>query len=142
MALLDRQVRDFDLNPDTHRRSVGAHPFGAAHPAAALRTGRSPPTRGACPPSPGEYISNIPMPTSVHIPKPLLEAVDRRARALRISRNHLIVLALEREMKQVTEWSPGFFERLVDVDEATAKSVDELLVAVKAARRSKEPQRL
>lgn len=82
------------------------------------------------------------MPTSVHIPKPLLEAVDRRARALRISRNHLIVLALEREMKQVAEWSPGFFERLVDVDEATSTSVDELLVAVQAGRRSKEPQRL
>jgi hypothetical protein len=82
------------------------------------------------------------MPTSVHIPKPLLEAVDRRARALRISRNHLIVLALEREMKQVTEWSPGFFERLVEVDEATSKAVDEMLTAVRAARRSKEPQRL
>ncbi len=82
------------------------------------------------------------MPTSVHIPKPLLEAVDRRARALRISRNHLIVLALEREMKQVTEWSPGFFDRLVDVDGPTAKAVDEMLAAVRAGRRSKEPQQL
>jgi Arc/MetJ-type ribon-helix-helix transcriptional regulator len=82
------------------------------------------------------------MPTSVHIPKPLLEAVDRRARALRISRNHLIVRALEREMKQVAEWSPELFDRLLDVDEATSKAVDELLAAVQAGRRSKEPQQL
>lgn len=82
------------------------------------------------------------MPTSVHIPKPLLEAVDRRARALRVSRNHLIVRALEREMKQATEWSPGFFDRLVEVDETTSKAVDELLAAVRTGRRSKEPQRL
>ena len=38
------------------------------------------------------------MPTSVHLPKPLLEAVDRRARALQISRNQLVVRALEREV--------------------------------------------
>jgi len=30
------------------------------------------------------------MPISVHIPKPLLVAVDRRARILKISRNRLI----------------------------------------------------
>jgi metal-responsive CopG/Arc/MetJ family transcriptional regulator len=82
------------------------------------------------------------MPTSVHIPKPLLEAVDRRARALQISRNHLIVRALEREMKEAADWSPGFFERLGQVDEATSKAVDDLLAAVRAGRRSKEPRRL
>lgn len=82
------------------------------------------------------------MPTSVHIPKQLLEAVDRRARALRISRNHLIVLALEREMKQTAAWSPGFFDRLSEVDEPTAKAVDDLLSAVRTGRRSKEPQQL
>ena len=82
------------------------------------------------------------MATSVHIPKPLLEAVDRRARALHVSRNHLIVRALEREMKEGREWSPGFFERLGEVDAATSKAVDDLLAAVKAKRRSKEPQEL
>lgn len=38
------------------------------------------------------------MPTSVHIPKPLLVAIDRNARALNITRNRLIVTALEREI--------------------------------------------
>jgi chemotaxis regulatin CheY-phosphate phosphatase CheZ len=82
------------------------------------------------------------MPTSVHIPGPLLEAVDRRARALRVSRNQLIVRALEREMKQAAEWSPGFFERLAEVDEATSKAADELLDAVRARRTAKGPPRL
>ena len=82
------------------------------------------------------------MPTSVHIPKPLLEAVDRRARALKISRNRLIVKALERELGGGTGWSPGFFDRLRDVDDATAAAADELLAAVRAGRRSKEPRQL
>jgi predicted transcriptional regulator len=82
------------------------------------------------------------MPTSVHIPKPLLEAVDRRARALRISRNQLVVRALEREIKQSSEWSPGFLERLRETDESTTAAVDEMLAAVRSRRRSKEPRRL
>ena len=69
------------------------------------------------------------MPTSVHIPKPLLEAVDRKARALKMSRNRLIVLALERELKQDSDWSPGFFEQLSAVDSETVAAVDELLVS-------------
>jgi hypothetical protein len=82
------------------------------------------------------------MPTSIHIPKPLLEAVDRRAKALRISRNRLIVKALERELTRGSDWSPGFFEQLSEVDEKTAAAVDEMLVTIRGARRSKAPRRL
>ncbi|HEX5720482.1 MAG TPA: ribbon-helix-helix protein, CopG family [Thermoanaerobaculia bacterium] len=82
------------------------------------------------------------MPTSVHIPKPLLEAVDRKARALKMSRNRLIVRALERELKQESDWSPGFFEQLSAIDSETAAAVDELLASVRQARRSKPPRRL
>jgi metal-responsive CopG/Arc/MetJ family transcriptional regulator len=82
------------------------------------------------------------MPTSVHIPKPLLEAADRRAHALRISRNRLIVKALERELAEGADWSVGFFERLSATDDATAGAVDEMLAAIRSARRSKEPRRL
>jgi predicted transcriptional regulator len=77
------------------------------------------------------------MATSVHLPKELLDAVDRKARALRISRNQLIVRALEREISAGSEWSPGFSERLAERDLDTAHDVDELLAAVLAARRSK-----
>ena len=87
-------------------------------------------------------LASIVMPTSVHIPKPLLEAVDRKARALKMSRNRLIVRALERELKQESDWSPGFFEQLSAIDSETAAAVDELLASVRQARRSKPPRRL
>ena len=87
-------------------------------------------------------LENIVMATSVHIPKPLLEAVDRRAHALQISRNRLIVKALERELSEDSGWSAGFFEELGAANAATAQAVDEMLDAVRARRRSKEPRRL
>ena len=80
------------------------------------------------------------MATSIHIPKALLDAVDRKARALRISRNQLILRAIERAMAHGSDWSPGFFDRLADVDAETADAVDEMLVAIRAARRSKRPR--
>jgi hypothetical protein len=82
------------------------------------------------------------MPTSVHLPKPLLEALDRRARALRISRNRLIVRALERALREGADWSPGFFERLEQSDPETRDAVDELLVSIRRRRTSKAPPRL
>jgi hypothetical protein len=82
------------------------------------------------------------MATSVHLPKPLLDAVDRKARALRISRNQLVIRALERELQTGADWSPGFFERLMERGPELADDVDDLLDAVKKARRSKGPRTL
>lgn len=89
-----------------------------------------------------EYNSEYIMPTTVHIPKPLLAAVDRRARALRISRNRLIVEALERQLVAAAEWSPRFLDALRAADAGAAEAVDDLLETVTAARRSKAPPRL
>ena len=85
---------------------------------------------------------SIVMPTSVHLPKPLLEAVDRRARALQISRNQLVVRALEREVGGGSDWSPGFLEQLGQVDPELSAGVDELIRDIRSARRSKGPRRL
>jgi predicted transcriptional regulator len=82
------------------------------------------------------------MPTSVHIPPALLEALDRKARALRVSRNRLIVRAIEREMARVSSWSEGFFERLNAAPGETSSAVDEMLAAIEAGRRSKRPREL
>jgi len=82
------------------------------------------------------------MATSIHIPKPLLEAVDRKARALKMSRNRLILRALERELTPGSDWSPGFFEQLSAIDSETVAAVDELLASVRGARTSKPPRRL
>lgn len=73
----------------------------------------------------------------VHLPKPLLDAVDRRARALGISRNRLIVQTLEQESLGHEQWSEGFFERLAAVTPGTAAAVDDMLAAIRAAGRSR-----
>jgi hypothetical protein len=72
----------------------------------------------------------------------LLEAVDRRAKALKVSRNRLIVRALQRELSEPAGWSPEFLARLRRVGAETAEAVDELVSAVKNARRSKKPREL
>jgi predicted transcriptional regulator len=82
------------------------------------------------------------MATSVHIPKALLEAVDRRARALKVSRNRLIVQALERELTAGADWPAGFFEQLGSADIELIGAVDEMSNAIRAGRRSKGPLKL
>ncbi|MGH9383259.1 MAG: ribbon-helix-helix protein, CopG family [Vicinamibacterales bacterium] len=77
------------------------------------------------------------MPTTVHIPAALLKSVDRRAKALGLSRNRLIVRALERVVSERTGWAPEFLELLRSADPETGAAVDHLLADVKQARRSK-----
>jgi metal-responsive CopG/Arc/MetJ family transcriptional regulator len=78
------------------------------------------------------------MPTTIHIPPGLLKSVDRRAKALGLSRNRLIVRALERVVSERPEWAPEFLEKLRTVDQETSRAADELLTHVKHARRSKQ----
>ena len=73
----------------------------------------------------------------MHIPKPLLVAVDRKARALKISRNRLIVQALEREVLQDSNWSPDFFARLESPEAGVEDAADEMLKAIRARKSSK-----
>ena len=82
------------------------------------------------------------MPTTVHIPAPLLKSVDRRAKALGISRNRLVVRALEQAISAREGWSPEFLQKLRNVDRDTSTAVDELLAAVTEARRSQKPREL
>jgi hypothetical protein len=78
----------------------------------------------------------------VHIPDPLLKSVDRRARALGISRNRFVVGALEQAVSAREGWSPEFLQQLRRVDRATRTAVDELRASVTQSRRSKEPRDL
>lgn len=82
------------------------------------------------------------MPTTVHIPDALLKSVDRRARALGVSRNRLIVRALQKAMTDRDAWPPEFLAKLRSGDPDTSAAVDELLASVKRARRSKQPRDL
>ena len=82
------------------------------------------------------------MPTTVHIPAPLLKSVDRRARALGVSRNRLIVRALEEALREREGWTHEFLDRLRAVDDETREAAEDMLTAVKQARRSKTPRDL
>ena len=82
------------------------------------------------------------MPTTVHIPHPLLKSVDRRAKALGISRNRLVIRALQHAVNVRSAWAPEFLQRLRTVDREIGAAVDELLAAVTQARRSKKPRDL
>jgi hypothetical protein len=79
------------------------------------------------------------MPTTVHVPPALLKSVDRRAKALGLSRNRLIVRALEQVVSDRSAWAPEFLEKLRNVDRATVDAVDDLVDDVKRTRRSKRP---
>jgi predicted transcriptional regulator len=77
------------------------------------------------------------MPTTVHISAALLKSVDRRAKALGLSRNRLIIRALERIVSDRSGWAPEFLE-----NQETKTAVDELLADVTRARHSKPPHEL
>jgi len=79
------------------------------------------------------------MPTTVHLPPALLKSVDRRAKALGLSRNRLIVRALERVVSDRSGWAPEFLHKLRSADPLVAEAVDRLVDEVAAARRSKRP---
>ena len=85
---------------------------------------------------------NIFMATTVHIPPALLQSVDRRAKALRISRNRVIVSALEQAVNQPSAWTPEFLKELQRVDDLLPDAVDDLVAAIKRGRRSKRARDL
>ena len=82
------------------------------------------------------------MATSIHFPRELLDAVDRRARTLKLSRNRFIVRTLERELGENKEWSPGFFDLLRKVGGRNKKAIGEMTAAIVASRTRKRPPSL
>jgi hypothetical protein len=85
------------------------------------------------------------MATSVHIPPPLLKALDKKAKKLRVSRNSLIVKAIEKDLGTTAPiddngWPVGFFDAIRrGVDDEAAAEFKESMTAVVALRRSKKP---
>jgi hypothetical protein len=78
--------------------------------------------------------------TTVHIPKPVLERVDERAKALNLSRNRFIVEALERALAEQATWSPGFLDSVSKLQEL--EPLDDLLQIMRANLASKAPPKL
>ena len=80
--------------------------------------------------------------TSVHLPAGLLARLDRMAVRTGVSRNRLVVRALEDMLaRSAGEWPPDFFSN-ADLDAADLaelqRGAEELLEAVRTGRRSKK----
>lgn len=82
------------------------------------------------------------MPTSIHLPKDLQAMVDRRARALGVSRNRFIVDAIRSVLQSKGDWSPGFIAALESTDDSVCDAVDEMEQGIIKHRRSKGPVKL
>jgi len=78
------------------------------------------------------------MPTTVHIPPQLLKAVDRRAAAMKVSRNRYIVRTLQSSVEQATEWSDQLWETLASTTRQDAAAVDQMMAAITQARASRK----
>jgi len=84
------------------------------------------------------------MPTTVHLPKGLLDKVDERAKARAISRNRYIVETLSKAVEKDVEWSSDLRMALRGAAEQPDlhDAVDEMMAAIRKGRRSKGPPSL
>ena len=76
------------------------------------------------------------VPTSIQLPRAMLKEIDRRAKALKVSRSCVIVSVLENEFKRRTDWSASFQKLLSNVGSDGDAFAAEL-EAVGQTRRSK-----
>jgi metal-responsive CopG/Arc/MetJ family transcriptional regulator len=78
---------------------------------------------------------------TVHIPSDLLEAVDARAKRMKLSRNRFVVDALKKALADRSEWAPGFISA-ISKPLAQGDAVDEMMRSIKRARSSKKAPKL
>lgn len=81
------------------------------------------------------------MPVSIHLPPPLLERVDARARRLGLTRSSYISQTLERDLSAEGGWSPGFFDALRQRPEALHEAMRELKAGLRRKSRKRSPFR-
>ena len=78
------------------------------------------------------------MPTTVHIPDAILERLDARAAARGVSRNRVILEAVEAALGLRESWAPELVAMLAEpLDEATGKLLETSLAKVRRSRRSR-----
>ena len=76
--------------------------------------------------------------TSVRLPADLLDALDRRAEALGLTRSQLIVQAVEQVLEEYSAWSPKFLKAIGTPRPELEEAVDEMMEAIRARRSRKE----
>jgi hypothetical protein len=72
--------------------------------------------------------------TSIRLPDELVDALDRRAAALGVTRSQLIVRAVERALEEHAAWSPEFRKAIGTPRPELEQVADELLDAIRARR--------
>ena len=78
------------------------------------------------------------MATTVHLPQQLLDRLDARARALKVSRNRLIVEAVQQSLAADADWSPELLAMLREpLDDELSAALDEMTAAIVQRRKSK-----
>lgn len=81
------------------------------------------------------------MSTTVHIPDKLLERADAQAKSLGISRNRLIIEALEARLAAEDRWPEELARTLAaPVSDELETSADEMAEAIRRSRRNRKPQ--
>jgi predicted transcriptional regulator len=76
--------------------------------------------------------------TSVRLPDDLLDALDRRAASLGLTRSQLIVRAVEQALEEYSAWSPKFLKAIGTPRPELEDAVDELMAAIRARRSRNE----
>jgi hypothetical protein len=76
--------------------------------------------------------------TSVRLPAGLLDALDRRAEALGLTRSQLIVQAVEQALEEYSAWSPKFLKVIGTPRPELEEAVDGMMEAIRARRSRKE----
>ena len=79
--------------------------------------------------------------TSIRLPEDLIEALDKRAAALGVTRSQLIIEAVEQALQDRSAWSPGFLKAIGTPRPELEEAVDEMMDAIRNRRsRSEAPE--
>jgi hypothetical protein len=76
--------------------------------------------------------------TSIRLPDQIIEALDRKAAALGLTRSELIVRAVERALQEHSAWSPGFLKAIGTPRPELDECVGEMMDAIRTRRSRNE----
>jgi predicted nucleic acid-binding protein/predicted DNA-binding protein len=74
----------------------------------------------------------------IRLPEALIDALDRAAAALGLTRSRLIIQAVERAIDEYSTWSPAFLEAIKAPRPELEEAVDTMMDAIRARRSRNE----
>jgi predicted DNA-binding protein len=76
--------------------------------------------------------------TSIRLPDELVDALDRRASALGLTRSQLIIQAVERALEEYAAWSPAFLKAIGTRRPELEEAAEEMMAAIQSTRSRNE----